>query len=149
MHMPSYGQYSAFIAISDSAAITGADRWAVVVFEMFNLQNTDQFELIRRAAADGFLDQQGFAEQCVEVEFDAMQRTREYFRDNPLPEEHRNSALYQWVTSDIATFEEYKRMRQLPGTTGLDGNFDYYGQYYETWIAPEIEMRRKQGRSRP
>jgi hypothetical protein len=143
-HGPAYATYPPYIAISGGTETTPTDKWASVVYEMYNLENSDQFEAISRLAMEGKLDADAYAEKCVELEFIALTKSQEFFRENPLPKsKHGRDVWYNWVTSDIGTFENLKKSFAAPGASRSNSNFAYFKQYYETTIAPYADAMRR------
>ena len=84
-HGPAYATYPPYIAISGRTETTPTDKWASVVYEMYNLENGEEFEATSRSAIEGKLDADDYAEKCVELEFIALTKTQKFFRLNPLP----------------------------------------------------------------
>lgn len=143
-HGPAYSTYPPYIAISGGTETTSIDKWAAVVFEMYNLENSEEFKAISRLAIEDELDGDAFAEACVELEFAALIKTQEFFRANPLPmSNHGRDVWYNWVTSNIGTFEDYQETFGAPGTNGLNNNFAYFKEYYDTTIVPYGDAMRQ------
>ena len=143
-HGPAYGTYPPYIAISGGTETTPIDKWAAVVFEMHNLENGNGFEAISRLAIEGKLDRDAFAERCVELEFVALTKTQEFFRANPLPtSNHGRDVWYNWATSNIGTFEDYKNSFDAPGTNRFNSNFVYFKEHYDAAIAPYTDAMQR------
>lgn len=143
-HAPAYAHYPPFIAISGGTETTPIDKWASVVFEMHNLENSSEFEATSRSAVEGKLDADAFAEKCVELEFNALEKTMVFFRENPLPKsKHGKDVWYIWVTSRLGTFEEYRDAFDIPGTHKSNSNFAYFKEYYNTRIAPYADAMQR------
>jgi hypothetical protein len=146
-HGPAYGTYPPYIAISGGTETTPIDKWAAVVYEMHNLENGDKFGAISRLAIAGRLDADAFAEKCVELEFVALTKTQEFFRENPLPNsKHEKDVWYNWVTSNMGTFEDYRNSFDVPGTNVFNSNFAYFKEYYDTTIVPYADAIRRRKR---
>ncbi|MDC0936874.1 hypothetical protein OAS39_11360 [Pirellulales bacterium] len=143
-HGAAYDGYPPYIAISGGTETTAIDKWASVVYEMFNLENSDQFEVVYESAIAGSLDGDAYAQKCVELEFVALEKTRDFFNSNPLPKSnHGRDPWYNWVTSDLGTYTEYKDAFDVPWTNSFNSNFAYFKEYYETTIVPYAEAMRQ------
>jgi len=143
-HGPSYGSYPPYIAISGGTETTAVDKWAAVIYEMHNLENSEDFKRISEAAIKGTFDADAFADECVKMEFAALLKTRDFLAANPLPKsKHGKDVLYNWVTSDLGSYDDYKKRFDVPGTNGFNSNFKYFKEYYETIIAPYAETMRR------
>ena len=78
-HGPPYEGYPAFIRITAGSESSPIDKWTMLVFEMFNIENTESFKLLVDLARKQKLDGDGYARQCVALEFKAAQKTRRFF----------------------------------------------------------------------
>lgn len=144
-HYAPYEGYPPCIAISGGTESTAVDKWAGVVYEMYNLENSGRFDAILQSALNGSLYADDYAEKCVELEFAALSKTRDLFRNDPLPRSpHGRDVWYNWVTSDFGTFKAYKDANNGPGSSSFSSNFAYYKEYYETSIASFAESARRQ-----
>ncbi len=143
-HAPAYANYPPYISISGGTETTPTDKWAALVYEMHNLENGTQFEAISRLAIESKLDADEFAEKCVELEFVALTKTQEFFRANPLTRsDHGRDVWYNWATSNIGSFEEYKKSFATPRANTFNSNFEYFKNYYETTIVPYVDAMQR------
>ncbi len=141
-HGRRYGSYPPYVSLSGGTETTALDKWALVVYEMFNLENNG-FESLNSEALAGSLDADSYAEKCLELEFAAAQRTHEFFRANPLPaSSHGRDEWYNWVSSALGTFEDYKKAYDVPGATSLNSNLEYFREHYEKVIVPYVDAVR-------
>lgn len=137
-------RYLSYIAVSAGPETTPIDKWAGLVYEMYNLENNNDFDAIWRLALEGQLDGDGFAEKTVELEFVALTRTQEFLRANPLPKsKHGGDVWYNWVTSDLGTFEDYQKSFDAQETNSFNSNFVYFKDYYDRAILPYLAARRR------
>ena len=136
-HAPPYAGYPAHISISGESDETPLDKWASLVYEFHNLENSLQFEEVQTRAIRGKIDADEFASECVRLEFEALERTRDYFFTTPLTtQSNSRDHFYNWVTNDLGTFEEYEAAFQVPWTNYSNSNFEYFRDYYETELVP-------------
>ena len=86
----------------------------------------------------GRVDEETFASQCVRLDFEALQRTRDHFIETPLTTSQDEShQFYNWVTSSPGTFEQCKEAFQSTGTNSRNSNFEYFGEYYREALMPK------------
>lgn len=143
-HGSPYRGYPAYISLSGGAETTPVDKWASVVYELFNLENTHAFEELGGRAMAGEVDGEIYALECLKLEFVAVAKTKEFFEKHTLPASvHGNDPWYSWVTGDIGTFKENaKGFRE--NHTGLGYNpLRYFEDYYDSEIAPYVEWQRE------
>ena len=130
-HTPKFHQYPACIYITDSTDVSPVDKWACVVFEMFNLTNTKKFDVLKTEAINGAISRKEFADRCVQLEFLALKKTHDFLALNPIVVSPSEKDLwYSWVTSDLGTFEQYKNVTAGEGESKY-GNFEYFGTYFD------------------
>jgi hypothetical protein len=145
-HATQFESYPPHISITGGSELSAVDKWTTAVFEMHNLEGNEISTLVAEAMK-GLHDGDSFADKCVEMEFVALVKTREFFRVHPLPaSSHGRDKYYNWITSGLGTFEEYKKAFDVPGATTLNSNFSYFKEYYNTSIVPYLNMT---GESKP
>jgi len=141
-HAPQFGHYPAYISISGGSEISAVDKWTAAVFEMFNLEGNDIADLTSEALK-GVMNADEFANKCVEMEFAALIKTQDFFRDHPLPASgHGRDKYYNWISANLGTFDEYKKSFDVPGATTLNSNFAYFKEYFNTTIVPYVNSAR-------
>lgn len=144
VHAPPYENYPPHISVSGGTETTPIDKWASVVYELHNIQNNDEFEKLHTQAIEGKLDADQYATKCVELEFDALIKTRSFLRVHPLPASpHGRDTFYKWIKYDLGTFQEYERAFSIAGSNSRLGNFAYFKQQFEKSLAPHAEAARK------
>jgi hypothetical protein len=141
-HGAAFESYAPYISISGGTESTAVDKWTSAVFEMYNLENSAEFDALARKAIDSSMDADEYANQCVELEFNALKSTCDFFEKHPLPGANRDrDKLYVWVTSELGTFEEYKATFDGPGKNSTNSNFEYFKEYYNETLVPYIASR--------
>lgn len=131
-HALPYRGYPGQILVSGGSETTPIDKWAAIVYELNNIQNHEAFLRLRDQAIAGEIDGDGFAAECVELEFRALEETQKFFRQNPLPtSSHGQDAWYNFAMSDSRTFTDYERRLADPFSRRSVGNFTYFREYYE------------------
>ena len=139
---PNGDSYPPSISISGGAECTPVDKWVYLVFEMHNLQN--DFESIWNQACEGKLDGDAYADQAMKLEFDALEKTRAFLRENPLPKSsHGRDKHYNWLMNDLGTFDDYKKATDLPSAPLFANSFKYYRDWYDRVALPLIDANRK------
>ncbi len=141
-HAPRYHHYPAQLYITGGTEETSLEKWAGVVYEFFNLEHSEQFEKLRDQALAGKISSEDFALQCVKVEFSALKKTEEFFRENPLPSSIQGRhEWYDWVLHGVGSFEDYaEKFKYHAGP----GNYDYFKNEFDEQIAPWIGKMPKQ-----
>jgi hypothetical protein len=141
---PAYMAYPPYIAISGGPDTSAGDKWAFAVFEMYNIENSGKFNALTAKAMAGSLDAGSFASKCVELEFEALEKTRDFFRQHPLPtSEQRQDEWLKWVTTNLGTFAEYKTAFDVADVASYDDNFKYYKDYYNMSLMPYVRSMRR------
>lgn len=138
-HLPPSAGYPPSILVSGGTESTPVEKWAFVVYEMFNLEMNNSEALVN-LAIEGSIDADEYASKCLEAEFNALLEAHKYFHDNPLPKsQHGRDRWYNWLISDIGTFEEYKKSTDVPWANSTNSNYEYFKQYYESTLRPYRE----------
>ena len=137
-HTPPYEGYPATVCITGGSEETPVDKWAGLVFELHNLENSEDFAEIHLKACSGELDEDTYVREHVKLEFKAIEKTAEFFKEHPLPESsHGKDIWYNWVRSDIGTFDEY--YASLNDSDVRSEYIDYYRSNYREQIVPYLE----------
>jgi hypothetical protein len=136
-HAPSYEGYPPYVRLSGGTDATGNDKWAGVVFELFNLENAAAFSALGERAMAGELDADTYATECVKLEHAAAKKTEQFFEMHPLPgAEPGQNAMYDSIRSFPDSYEEYRQRFQDAGSgLGYDP-YEYYRSYYLESLAP-------------
>jgi hypothetical protein len=124
------------IRVAAGTELTAVDRWAVVVFEMHNLEGGyERFVELTDRAAQGLVGGEEYAKTCVEVEFNALQATAKFLKANPLPKSpHGRDMMYNRHLQDWTSFEEYWEEGRV-GTKHA-GNYEHYLDHFQQALAP-------------
>jgi len=125
--------YPAIICVSAGTEITAIDRWAAVVYAMHNHEN--DWDAVGSEASRGLLDADSFAEKCTQLEFTALQRTQQLLLRQPLPpSSHGRDKWYNWVTTGLGTYDEYKSASDCPRGMSFRERFHSYRMLFgENW----------------
>jgi hypothetical protein len=142
-HASPYEGYPPHICISGGTEITGHDRWACVVYELFNIENTKEFEDAYAKATAGTLDGDAYAKECARLEYVALTKAKEFFKKHPLPNaKPGHHEEYDQITEVPATFDEYLALYH-----DAHGNFHHPGQYFKDYyddvIAPYLKSMKE------
>lgn len=141
-HGGPYGMYPPHIALASNADLSAIDKWAAVVYEMFNLENASDFKELDLEAVSGHWDADEYAAECVRLEFVAFKKTRDFFVEHPLPKsKHGRDTWYNWCTSNIGSFEDYEKSFNNLESTRFKSNFAYFKDYYEKTLQPYAKAR--------
>lgn len=124
-YSPCLPPYPAVICVSPGTEITPIDRWAAAVYAM-NVHENERMAVGSEAGRER-LDPDGFADNCTRQEFTALKRTQEFFQERPLPRSgHGRDQWYNWVTSGLGTYEDYKSGAKCPRGMDYVSVFEYY-----------------------
>lgn len=128
-----------FVRVSAGTELTPIDKWTVLVFELNNIQGSDQFSKLFEQAIRGTINGKKYATGCVQTEFKTSVMTQEFLLKNPLPQSNhgRDHRYKEIITRPSITFEEYqKTCRENDSPLG---NFDHFLKYYRQEIVPYID----------
>lgn len=138
-HGPPYEGYPGFIRISAGSESSPLDKWTMLVFEMFNIENTENFALLLNLAREGKIDGDTYARQCVELEFKAAQKTRRFLLESPLPRpDKERDVFYHWLLSDDTDLANHERLWESNEAYLIDSNYRHFRAYFDRWIAPYV-----------
>lgn len=142
-HWPAYQGCSPSIRLKPGPEVTGIDKWVGLVYELFNLENSEGFALLHSRACEGKLNGDAYADGCAKLEFLALKKSKAFFEEHPIPQAKEGS------------HPQYDQLRDLPETFPVyleqfrdpDGTLDHPGKYFkdefDQRIAPYIEKKRK------
>jgi len=143
-HSPPYYAYPAYISLSGGAQVTPIDKWASVVYELHNIENSQAFDELHEQAKAGEIDGEAYAKKCLKLEFLALEKTKEFFEKNSLPNSrHGKDPWYNWISGDIGTFEDYAKSFEEDQIGNGYNPLKYFRDYYDTGIAPYLEWYRE------
>jgi hypothetical protein len=139
--LPPYEYYPPHICLWAGVETSPIDKWACLVFELFNLENTREFTDLQTKAMEGTLNGEAYARECANLEYNALIKARKFFDEHPLrkakPEVDTHYGRF-WDTPD--TFEKYLAEYYDP-----DGTFhnpgEYFKEYYIKEIAPYVRKK--------
>lgn len=136
-HAGRHYHYPAQIYVSGGTEMTPIDKWAGLIYEIFNLENSNAFEALDQQAYSGVIDGDTYALDYVELEFVALKSTQEFFRKYPLPTKGSvANEWYDWIQTDLGSFDDYVAS-YAEEPTG-PGNFKHFRDYYDARIKPWI-----------
>jgi hypothetical protein len=143
-HGAAYYGYPAYISVSGGTETTPIDKWASVVYELYNLENSADFEELSNQVMAGEIDGDGYALKCVELEFSAIEKTKSFFEKHNLPNsQHGNDPWYNWVSGEIGTFESYLESLQ-ENDTGIGYHpLRYFKTYYDSTLLPYVDSQQE------
>ena len=81
-HLPRAGAYSAAIRISNLHETTGLDKWGMLVFEFYNMENGLDRINLENSLLKNEIKIDEFANECIKTEYDAMLRTSGFLEEN-------------------------------------------------------------------
>jgi hypothetical protein len=140
--VPPHESYPPCICLRAGAEPSSVDKWACLVYELFNLENTKEFDELLAKAIDGSLNGEAYARECANLEYNALIKAQKFFDEHPLrkakPEVDTHYSRF-WETPD--TFEKY-----LAQYHDADGTFHNPGEYFKEYYIKEIApyARKKQ-----
>lgn len=136
------GGYPGFVTVTASSDITPIDKWAVVIFELFNIQNYEKFEQLTVEARLGSIDIETFANSSVALEFAAELRTNKFLHDNPFKNVSEREQLYGWLTRKETKETDYISLPVNPVASLKGyGNYEYFRKLYTALsVRPVIQL---------
>ena len=131
-HQSSRRASSHYIRVTSAEAISGRDKWLMLVFELHNYRNKEYFDELWDKAIAGSIRRDEYATGCVKLEFRAMVATQEFFRHHPIPgASPAKDPYYTGYFYGSNDFEDYKEMLDLEGNREYDPR-DYYGKSFDS-----------------
>lgn len=107
-HRMSYSDCPALIRVSSSSNLSAEDKCAMLVFELCNLQNDEEFQKLATAVVEKKLSRNDFANSCVRLEFTALKKTQSFFSEHPLTIRNSdNSVVYRSLVAFSGSFSDY------------------------------------------
>lgn len=137
-HLPAYEGYPANLSITRLDSTSPIDKWAALVYELLNLQETLESDLFERAL-DGEFDADEYALACVRSEYEAILATREILVRYPISgASTTQDPWYCWVTSELLPVDDYLADVKANGTLREETNYDYFRDYFLEDMAPYL-----------
>lgn len=138
-HAPAHNGYPAYICINAGEDTRPLDKWSMLVFEMFNIENTESIRLLSELGIAGKIDGDTFARKCVELEFQAALKTKTFLQENPLPNPDADKDVqYTWFLSDDERFHDQAKLWDSDSNYLMDTNYRHFKKYFDESIAPYI-----------
>jgi hypothetical protein len=135
-HFPGYDGYPPHIRLTGGTEATGIDKWAGLVYELFNLENTKAFHELFVRASEGELDRDAYAKECANLEYLALKKTEKFFQERPLPNaQPGHNARYDEMRQPPPTFEDFFARFTISRESAES--------YYDNMIVPYIESQRQ------
>ncbi|MEM8734140.1 MAG: hypothetical protein AAGG44_07955 [Planctomycetota bacterium] len=140
-HLPAYEGYPANLSITKKDSTSPIDKWASLVYELQNLQETYRSDLFERAL-NGEFDAEEYAIECVRSEYSAVLATRKTLLRYPIsgsiPTRDR---WYAWVTSNLLPVDEYIAEVKSGGRLFKETNYRYFRDHFIEDLAPYLAQR--------
>lgn len=122
-----------YIRITNSADVTGSDKWFLLVFELNNIPRHFTLNKLLRDARQQRVTREIFVRACVGHEFEALVRTARFFRRHPIPGATVQNAPIYLRSSHYA--ESFSFQSHLNFLDSLDDDAydprEYFGRYYD------------------
>lgn len=131
---PPYMGIPAFLRIAKGSELTPVDKWTLLIFELHNVDQSKEFEILTERAAQGLINGEEYATGCVQVEFNASKKTKEFLQAHPLPV--RTSGINKYYEKAMglpSTFEKYRA--QCKANNEPFGNYQFFLDYYRRVLA--------------
>jgi hypothetical protein len=127
----------AMIRVSADPGITPLDKWAALIFEFHNLSGSKEFIAASDLAYSGRITGEEYAIACVELEYQAMRRAKQFFKKHPLPQgDNSEDQLYARLLHVPSSFEEYQAT--FAATNTPCGNYDHFKKHYDNTVVPAM-----------
>lgn len=140
-HASRYSGYPAYIVITADLKASPIDKWTMLVFEMFNIENTESFRLLSNLGLAGKIDGDTYARKCVELEFNAACKTRIFFRETPLPNpDVSRDVFYHWLVSEDTALQNHEQLWDSDEAYLEDSNYRHFRKHYDQMIAPHVAL---------
>jgi len=141
-HSSPFMSYPPQIRLTDGVS-SGIDKWTMLVFELFNLDNTPSFQTLWEEACAGAIHGDVYATECARLEYIALEKTKEFFEKRPFPgATSGENPEYDSLENVPSTFEEYMAS-YMDENGALHHPGGYYKEYYDKNVAPYVVPERK------
>jgi hypothetical protein len=128
-----HGEEPARIRVSKSPFGSGSDKCVTLLIELEHAKGDNRGTAIRRMAYFGQMSREDYARSMTHIEFQSVQRAREFFKQHPLPPSEGGSD-YKWLLQFPTEFSEY--LKSLSGSDDPDVNLvEYYRQSYDKLVS--------------
>lgn len=115
--------------------------WSGVVFELYNLANTEGFKWTHWEALAGRLDREEYAERAARLEYDAVTYSARFYEYAWRPwavERGHSPDAHVWHYPAPTSYEKW--FRQFTDPSGYP--WDPYSEYFDAKVVPHLERRR-------
>lgn len=138
---PIYGaenlcQSACVVRVTQSNEFTGRDKWAMLVFELFNINPGADAELRSRVVRND-ISKDDFVMRALALEIEAMRKTQEFLRKHPIPEVAASvDRFYFGLLNTPSTLDEYVRfLDEKKDSLSYDPR-EYNAEVYESLRPP-------------
>lgn len=128
------GSYPAHIQVTSSKGITPFDRLALLIFELHNIENANEFIELAKTAKSRQISREQYVEKMIELELKAHSKVVMFFDSNPVPDGIGRE--YKWMTSPTPSLENYKASfaRERERGEHTRSNFETFGKAWDKLV---------------
>ena len=126
-HLQPIGFYPPCITVTKGPQETPIDKWASALFEMYNLEG--DFNGLDDDARSGEITKDQYVDLCVDLETQALNKTRLFFTKHSLPA----TVLDKWYAFCLSS----DKLKLYDA-----GNEEYFAECYDSHIAPCLDEKK-------
>lgn len=128
-----YKEEPARVCVSKAPHASGSDKCVKLLIELEHAKNDNRFTAYRRMAFLGQVSREDYARSATHMEFNSVQRAREFFKQHPLLPSEAGSD-YNWVLQFPTDFSDY--LKSFSDADGPEVSLvEYYRQDYDKLVA--------------
>lgn len=121
------------VQVTKDSSVSASDKCVMLVVELEHARNDKRGNAIHRMAFYGQMSREDYARSNAHLEFQSVQRAREFFRQHPLPPS-KTSSYYNGLLRFPTEFSDY--LKSLSDKNNPNPNLvEYYRQEYDKLVS--------------
>ena len=117
------------VLVRNSPDISAVDKCVCLVYELINSSFGNEYQACSNLVTVKQISRDDYARSCVEIEMSAMQKTKEYFQNNPIADEN-DPANPRYVMQLHFEKPDFMQWLQSDSKKSYD-IFEYYRESYD------------------
>jgi hypothetical protein len=132
-YWPRHNESSGRVRVTKASTVSGQDKCVMLVLELENAKSDGRYNAMLKMAWEGRMSRGDYARSNAHLEFQSIQRTREFFQHHPLPPT-ATSSHYNELLRFPTEFSVY--LESLSDSRNVNPNLvEYWGQGYDKLIS--------------
>jgi hypothetical protein len=132
-HWPHNDEMQGRVRTTKDPSVPGSDKCVMLLLELEHSKSDSRYNAMRRMAYLGQTGREDYARTNAHLEFQSVQRAREFFRQHPLPPS-KTSSYYNGLLRFPTEFSDY--LSSLSDGANHNPNLvEYYRQDYDKLVS--------------